>query len=121
MARKAKRVGHRINVSVEGMCAVEAECYPLRAIRKYKGSWFNNRRLRMGVMNGEERVFVLGFLRRDGRCVAVMMEAITGFLFNPRTGECLSSKLFLATGFRKSSQCRKWLLSFEPIEIGGQW
>lgn len=107
-----KPYAHRniVRFSVEGRCVIQAQCFPLRAETIYKRKWLAGRKLRHGMIGSEGYTFALMCMRVGRRLRAVFVEAITGTIYNARTGACLTSTTLRAGGFEKRRGLGKQLM-----------
>lgn len=76
-----------IRPSEEGYCAQGKDCFPVQCKPPIKTAWCQKHRLLLGSVDFQTRAFALVGIRKPGKrkIKAVLMDAITGSFYNPRT------------------------------------
>lgn len=116
-----------VGLSGEGVFAKEKFCFPQKSNAQAKRRFCEGHRLFVGHLSesrAEERVLCLVRVRLLGATRLRLMDAITGIMFDIRSGRCESSLRFRLVEAKENfkaaaAKLRKW----QPVELagGGEW
>jgi len=85
-----------IRKSMDGMIASSSSCFPIGPKNSSKKNWVKDKELYLGNISGMERVVTPVYIATDMKKTAYLMDAVTGTLYRPRDGKCMTSdRLFL--------------------------
>ncbi len=106
-----------VGFSQIGPFAAEKHCFPINPTTSERKAWSERRRLFICTLSdGAARSMSLVFVRRGAALRALMMDAVTGTLYEIRSGACLSSdSLRLVSARRDNAGAMKRLLATRAI------
>ena len=77
--------------SFDEPCAVAIQCFILSGNKEQKHLWLKDKKLYPVKTTYGERIMTLVYIKGYYDKIAYLMDVITGSLYNPDTGRCLSS------------------------------
>lgn len=113
--RTKKRHPSLIWLSADGPFVSERKCFLIRGAKKR--NWLEGKRLYLGDVDGQTRVFALSVIDEGKRLRAYFLDCITGSLYDPRTGRCMSSYMLTLSNVRKDPRAAEILMTWTPEEI----
>ena len=91
----------RIRKSMEGMVALSNSCFPVGPKSSTKRAWIADKELYLADISGIERVVTPVYIATDEHKNTFLMDAITGTLYRPKDGRCLTSDKLVLKKYEK--------------------
>lgn len=91
----------RIRKSMEGMVALSNSCFPVGPKSSTKRAWIADKELYLADISGIERVVTPVYIATDEHKTTFLMDAITGTLYRPKDGRCLTSDKLVLKKYEK--------------------
>jgi len=107
-----------IRKSMEGMVALTSSCFPIGPKSSTKRNWIMDKDLYLGHISGIERIVTPVYIEIDMNKTAYLMDAITGTLYRPRDGKCMTSDRLILKKYEKVEGLDKRLMKVKS-EVGG--
>jgi hypothetical protein len=92
----------RIRKSMEGMVALSNSCFPVGPKSSTKRAWIADKELYLADISGIERVVTPVYIATDEHKTTFLMDAITGTLYRPKNGRCLTSDKLVLKKYEKA-------------------
>jgi hypothetical protein len=108
-----------IGKSMDGMMAKANSCFPTTSKNDAKRQWMEGRELYLGNISGVERVLTPVYFDTDMYKKVFLMDCITGTLFMPNGGKCLTSDQLHMHQFVRQNDLDKKLLKIKGYRLGG--
>lgn len=108
-----------IRKSMDGMSAMTASCFPIGPKSSTKRDWIMNKDLYLGHISGIERIVTPVYIRTDMNKTAYFMDAVTGTLYRPRDGKCMSSDRLVLKKYEKIDGLDKRLMKIKSEQFSG--
>lgn len=108
-----------IGKSMDGMMAKANSCFPTTSKPTAKKEWIEGRDLYLGNISGVERVLTPVYFDIDMHKTIYLMDCITGTLFKPKGGKCLTSDQLHMHQFVRQHDLDKKLLKIRGYRFGG--
>ena len=108
-----------ISKSMDGMMAKANECFPIGPKASTKKAWIEDKELYLGDISGIERILTPVIIDIDMHRNVYLMDAITGTLYKPKGGKCLTSDQLHLKRFSKPDNLADRLMQAKSETING--
>ncbi len=108
-----------VRKSMDGMSALSSSCFPIGPKSSSKRAWMKDKDLYLGYINETERVLTPVYLATDMNRTAYLMDAITGSLYRPRDGKCMSSDRLVLKKYEQVEGLDKRLMKVKSEQFAG--
>jgi hypothetical protein len=108
-----------ISKSLDGMMAKANDCFPIGPRASSKRQWLEDKELYLGDIGGIERILTPVIIDTDMNKNVYLMDAVTGTLYKPRGGKCLTSDKLHLKRFAKPDNLADRLMNVRGEELGG--
>ena len=108
-----------IGKSLDGMMPKANSCFPTTSKPIAKKAWMEGRELYLGDVSGAERVLTPVYFDIDMHKTVYLMDCITGTLFKPKGGKCLTSDQLHLNRFTKQDGLETKLLKIKGFRFMG--
>ncbi len=109
----------RVRKSIDGMVALTSSCFPVGPKNSTKREWIKDRELYLGDISGVERVVTPVYLATDEYKTTYLMDAVTGTLFRPKDGKCMTSDRLTLNKYEKVDDLDKRLMKVKSEQFLG--
>jgi hypothetical protein len=117
MESKLKAV--RVRKSMEAMVAMANSCFPIGPKNSTKKNWIADKELYLGDISGIERILTPVYIATDEHKTTLLMDAITGTLYRPRDGKCMTSDKLVLKKYEKVDGLDKRLMKIRSEQFLG--
>lgn len=100
----------RIRKSMDGMVAMTNSCFPVGPKSSTKKAWIVDKELYLGHIGNIERVVTPVHISTDVHKTTYLMDAITGTLYRPKDGKCMTSDRLVLKKYEKAEDLDKRLM-----------
>ena len=101
------------------MMAKANDCFPIGPKASSKKQWLEDKELYLGDISGIERILTPVIIDTDMNKNVYLMDAVTGTLYKPRGGKCLTSDKLHLKRFAKPDNLADRLMNVRGEELGG--
>ena len=109
----------QIRKSMDGMTAMTNSCFPIGPKSSSKRAWVKDKDLYLGNISGIERILTPVYLATDINKTAYLMDAVTGTLYRPRDGKCMSSDRLVLNKYEQVEGLDKRLMKVKSEQFSG--
>lgn len=109
----------QVRKSMDGMSALSSSCFPIGPKGSAKRNWIKDKELYLGYISNTERILTPVYLATDMNRTAYLMDAITGTLYRPRDGKCMSSDRLVLKKYEKVDGLDKRLMKVKSEQFLG--
>jgi hypothetical protein len=104
---------------MEGMVAMTSSCFPIGPKSSTKKDWIRDKDLYLGHISGIERIVTPVYITTDHHKTPFMMDAITGTLYRPKDGRCMTSDRLVLKKYEKAEDLDKRLMKVKSEQFAG--
>jgi hypothetical protein len=108
-----------IRKSMEGMVAMTSSCFPIGPKSSTKKDWIKDKELYLGNISGIERIVTPVYIATDVNKTAFLMDAVTGTLYRPKDGRCMTSDRLVLKKYEKAEGLDKRLMKVKSEQFAG--
>ena len=108
-----------IGKSMEGMVAMTSSCFPIGPKSSTKKDWIKDKELYLGNISGIERIVTPVYIATDVNKTAFLMDAVTGTLYRPKDGRCMTSDRLVLKKYEKAEGLDKRLMKVKSEQFAG--
>ena len=109
----------QIRKSMDGMIASSSSCFPIGPKNSSKKNWVKDKDLYLGDIGGMERIVTPVYIATDINKTAYLMDAVTGTLYRPRDGKCMTSDRLVLKNYEKVDGLDKRLMKVKSEQFAG--
>jgi hypothetical protein len=109
-----------ISKSLDGMMAKANDCFPIGPKASSKKQWLEDKELYLGDISGIERILTPVIIDIDIHKNVYLMDAVTGTLYKPKGGKCLTSDKLHLKRFAKPDNLADRLMNVRGEQVGGE-
>lgn len=109
----------QIRKSMDGMVASSSSCFPIGPKNSSKKNWVKDKDLYLGYIGGIERIVTPVYIANDVNKTRYLMDAITGTLYRPRDGKCMTSDKLILKKYEKVDGLDKRLMKVKSEQLTG--
>jgi len=109
----------RIRKSMEAMVAMANSCFPVAQKSSTKRAWIADKELYLADISGIERVVTPVYIATDEHKTPLLMDAITGTLYRPKNGRCMTSDKLVIKKYEKVDDLDKRLMQIKSEQFLG--
>jgi hypothetical protein len=95
---------------MEGMVALSNSCFPVGPKSSTKRAWIADKELYLADISGIERVVTPAHIATDEHKTTFLMDAITGTLYRPKDGRCMTSDKLVLKKYEKANNLDQRLM-----------
>lgn len=107
-----------IRKSMDGMSAATNSCFPATAKRDQKIKWLADKEFYEANVSGAKRILTPVHLATDMNRRAFYMDCVTGTLYRPKDGGCMSSDTLKILGLAKTDDAKSFLMKIKVHQVG---
>jgi len=108
-----------IRKSMDGMSAMTSSCFPIGPKSTTKRDWIKDKVLYLGHISGIERIVTQVYIATDMKKTAYLMDAVTGTLYRPRDGKCMTSDRLVLNKYEQLEGLDKRLMKVKSEQFAG--
>ena len=108
-----------IRKSMDGMSAMTSSCFPIGPKSSTKRDWIKDKDLYLGHISGIERIVTPVYIATDMKKTAYLMDAVTGTLYRPRDGKCMTSDRLVLNKYETIEGLDKRLMKVKSEQFAG--
>jgi hypothetical protein len=108
-----------IRKSMDGLSAMTNSCFPSGPKSSTKRDWIRDKDLYLGDISGIERVLTPVYIATDEHKITYLMDAVTGTLYRPRDGKCMSSDRLILKKYERIDGLDKRLMKVKSEQFSG--
>ena len=109
----------QIRKSMNGVTAMASSCFPVGPKSSTKKAWIADKELYLGNISGIERVLTPVYIATDEHKTTLLMDAVTGTLYRPRDGKCMTSDKLVLNKYEKVDGLNKRLMEVKSEQFSG--
>jgi hypothetical protein len=108
-----------VRKSISDLCAATYSCFPIGPKLSSKKTWLKDKDLYLADISGIERIVTPVYIATDEHKTTLLMDAITGTLYRPRDGKCMTSDKLVLIKYEKADDLDKRLMKVRSEQFLG--